>query len=319
MKTKLIPLLTLVLASRAWAQVEVLPPDFTLFGKTSGEYLVELHQYIDVLSTNGDYLLPKAVRSATEPVCFLQRPFFGVAPPGGVQTYFIPDDVYVYFPIAHYAFDNIGNVPPWTIEQLRDALASVVDKFTAVHATIDGVVLPNLLTYRTESPVFATFYPTNDNIITVLWGQPFEGWDDPVVGAGFLLMLKPLPAGVHDFQTGADLGGVLNLAFERHFQIHSLAPPDWLAHETEALAGLVTDSSLSPRRQRHFLHELVDAEKAFQRNHLRHGSQQLEEFQKKVRHELAWSDAPLAVQLIESAQRIIDLAASHLKDRRHEQ
>src|SRR4051812_43818351 len=133
MKAKIALLLSLLAACRALAQVEVLPPDFTLFGKTSGDYLAELHRYLEPLSTNGDYLFPKAVISATDPVCFLQRPYFGVAPPNGVQTYFVPDDVYVYFPIVHYAFDNVGNDPPWTIEQLRDALKAVVDSITGLH------------------------------------------------------------------------------------------------------------------------------------------------------------------------------------------
>src|SRR5438445_1193649 len=92
MKTTLTLLFSLVLTASLQAQVTVLPPHFTLFGKTSGEYLAEFHQYIDPLSTNGDYLLPKAVPSATEPVYFLQRPFFDVPPPNGIQTYFIPDD-----------------------------------------------------------------------------------------------------------------------------------------------------------------------------------------------------------------------------------
>lgn len=220
MKTKLTLLLTLILLASARAQVQVLPPDFTLFGKTSGEYLAELDQYIQPLSTNEDYLLPKAVPSATDRVYFLQRPSFNLAPPVGIQSYFIPDDVYVFFPLAYYTFDNIGNDPLWTIAQLREAVASVVDNITGLHATIDGVALTNLLDHRTETPVYSVFYPTNDNIITVLLRQPFEGLDDPVVGGGYPLMLAPLPVGVHDFRTGAAIGGVIDLKYERHFQIH---------------------------------------------------------------------------------------------------
>ncbi len=248
MKTKLTLLLGLTLIASASAQVQVLPPDFTLFGKTSGEYLAELHQYLDPLSTNGDYLLPKAVPSATDPVYFLQRPYFGVAPPGGVQTYFIPDDVYVFFPIVNYAFDNIGTDPPWTVEQLRDALASVVDTFTAVHATIDGVALTNLLDYRTEAPVFSIFYPTNDNIITVLLGEPYEGLDDPVVAAGYMLMLKPLAVGLHDFRTGAAIGGVNDFKFERHYQInvfHTNHAP--VADASATVTRIISPDNLSAR------------------------------------------------------------------------
>src|ERR1043166_6466085 len=171
--------------SPARAQVQVLPPDFTLFGKTSRDYLVELYQAILPLSTNGDYLLPRAVPSATEPVYFLQRPSFGVAAPVGIQTYFIPDNVYVCFPITYYAFDNIDTDPPWTIDQLRQALDAVVDTITNVYAIIDNVAVPNASDYRTRTPVFSIFFPTNDNIISAILGHPFEGLDDPVVGEGY--------------------------------------------------------------------------------------------------------------------------------------
>ncbi len=221
MKTKLILSLSLLLIASARAQVQVLPPDFTLFGKTSGEYLAELDQILLPFTTNGDYLLPKAVPSAFGPVDFLQRPFFGVPPPVGIQTYFVPDNVYVFFPIIHFAFDNVGNAELMTPGELSDQLNSVLDTVTNLHATIDGVALTNLFAYRTESPVFSIFFPTNDNIYTVyLGGVPFEGLDDPVVAGGFTLMLAPLPVGLHDFLTGAAVGGVNNFKIERHFQIH---------------------------------------------------------------------------------------------------
>src|SRR6266852_6295354 len=149
MKIKLTLLLSLLLIASARAEVQVLPPDFTLFGKTSADYLVEYDQTILPFTTNGDYLLPKTVPSATEPVYFPQRNFLGIIPPNGIQTYFIPDDVYVYLPI--FDFDNVGNAVLMTPEQLRDQLNSVVDTVTNLHVTIDGVALTNLLAYRTES------------------------------------------------------------------------------------------------------------------------------------------------------------------------
>jgi len=213
MKTKLILSLSVLLIYSARAQVQVLPPDFALFGKTSGEYLAELDQVLLPFTTNGDYLLPKAVPSAAGPVYFLQRPFF--------------------VPIIHFAFDNVGNAIIMTPAELRDQLDSVLDTVTNVHATIDGVALTNvhamidgveltnLLDYRTESPVFSIFFPTNDNIYTVYQGGvPYEGLDDPVVAGGFPLMLAPLSVGLHDFRTGAAVGGVNNFQIERHYQIH---------------------------------------------------------------------------------------------------
>src|SRR5258708_30544544 len=109
MKTKITLLLSLLLIASARAQVQVLPPDFTLFGKTSADYLVEYDQTFLPFTTNGDNLFPKAFPSATEPVYLLQRNFFDIIPPNSIQTYFLPDDVYLYVPLVHFNFDNVDN------------------------------------------------------------------------------------------------------------------------------------------------------------------------------------------------------------------
>ncbi len=243
MKISLTLFFSLIFAA-AEAQVQVLPPDFTLFGKTSADYLVEYDQTILPFTTNGDYLLPKVVPSATEPVYFPQRIFIGVAPGVGIQTYFIPDDVYVYLPIVHFDFDNVGNAVLMTPEQLRDQVNSVVDTVTNLHVTIDGVALTNLLAYRTESPVFSIFFPTNDNILSWLLGQPVEGLDDPVVAGGYLIMLAPLPVGLHDFRTCGCIGGVNNFCFERHYQMnvfHTNHPP--VADASATLGRVISRNS----------------------------------------------------------------------------
>ena len=248
MKTKILLGLAATFALSLEAQVRVLPPDFTLFGKTSREYLVEYLQATEPLSTNGDYLLPKVIPSLTDPVYFLQRPHFGVAPPNGIQTYFVPDNVYVFVSIFTYSFDNIGNVPPWTLEELRDALRAALDDVSELHAIIDGMTVTNLFAHRIESPIFSIYYPNSDNIITVLLQQPYEGLDEPVVAGGFPMMLAPLPVGLHDFQTGAMVGGPLGLSYARHYQIQVYPanhPP--VADVTATLVRVISPNSHNAR------------------------------------------------------------------------
>src|SRR5580765_1394228 len=162
MKTKLVLLVFLGFAAVGEAQVQVLPPGFTLFGKTSADFLVEYDQALIPLSTNEDFSFPKAVPSTTGPVYFLHRPNFGVPVPSITQTYFIPDNVYVYFAVLYYSFDNIGNDVPWTVGELKDALKATLDAVTELHAIIDGVAVTNLFAYRAESPVFSIFFPSSD-------------------------------------------------------------------------------------------------------------------------------------------------------------
>jgi hypothetical protein len=299
-------LLATMLAGSVEAQ-ELLPPDFVLFGRTSSEYIADYLQYMLPLSTNGDYLLPNAGTLANDPVYFLQRPLFGTPPPG-VQTYFIPDEVYVCFPIVFFWADNVDTIPAFTVEQLRDGLRSIVSTITNVHATIDGVAFTNLASYRVESPVFSVLFPSSDNFYSVILGHPLEGIVDRVIASGYLLMLKPLAAGLHDFRIGATIGGANNFSFERHFQINSLTLPQFLARETDKVAGLLGSSSLQQNQQRSLLASLNAAKASFESENLRAGINQLRAFQNKVQAQVAQNNPTLAEQLSSSAEQLIDRA-----------
>jgi hypothetical protein len=310
MKKMFVLWLATVLTGSVNAEVELLPPDAVLFGKTRGEYLAEYVQYAVPLSTNGDYLLPNAGALGDDPVYFLQRPLFG-APLPGVQTYFVPDDVYVCFPIVFFWGDNVDVFPPLTPDELRNGLKGFVDTITNVHATIDGVALTNLADTRTESPIFATFFPSSDNFYTQILGHPFEGWNDPMVACGYFLMLQPLLAGVHDFRVGAGVGGG-GFTFERHFQVQSVPLSAMLSHQTEQLALNVKNSGLKANRQQPLLASLNAAKAALDAQNFRTALNQLQAFQHKVRAQVAPGDQSFAEQLTEAAQRIISKATAQL-------
>ncbi len=309
MKTKLALLLSSILIPSLQAQV--LPPDFTLFEKTSGDYAAEWYQYIYSISTNGDYLFPDASPLADDRVYFLQRTIF-YEPSLGIQTYTVPDDVYLFFPILSYEWDNVGTDPPLTIPELRQTIHAVVDRITDVHAVIDGIPLTNLLAYRTESPVFSVFLPTADNFFSLIFARPIIGLVDPMVAEGYLIMLKPLPPGLHDVRTGYTIGEPNGFSRERHYQIRSVPVSQILARQTEQLGASVTSSALSSNRQRRLLATLKGAAKSFDRGHARSGIRHLRAFQKKVRHEITRIDPILAEQLIKAAQQIIDRASRDL-------
>ena len=301
-----------MLASSVTAQVEVLPPDYNLFGKTSGDYTAEWSYYFAGQSSNWDCAFPDASPLSDERVYFLQRPLF-FDQVSCFQTYFVPDDVYVFLPIISRAWDNVDVMPPYTLEQLRDLLRADVDSITNVLATIDGVPLPNPLAYRTESPFFSMYFRTSDNIYTILLQRPFDGLVDPIIAGGYFLMLKPLPAGLHDVQTAYAFGQPINVKKERHYQIYSLTVPEFLAHKTERLRGLVTNSSLPINHQRPLLATLNVAKTSFETENFQAGLGQLGAFQNKVRAQVERSDQQLADQLAGAAQQIIDRAPREQK------
>jgi len=303
--------LSLTFASSLRAQVEVLPPDFELFGKSSGDYAAEWFEYIYPLSTNGDYLLPHAGPLNDERVYFLQR-VVAYVPRPGIQTYYVPDDVYVCFPIVIYEWDNIYTFPLLTVEELRDGVRSFVDDITGVSATVDGQVFTNLLGYRSQTPVFSVNFPSSDNIYTFILDHPLEGLVDPMVGDGYLLMLKPLSPGLHDFRTGYTIGAPDGFSIERHFQVYSLTLAERLAKETEQLTAMVAESSLPSTRKQPLLVTLNAAKASFTSGELLTAANQLHAFQNKVRVQVAPSDQSFAEQLTDAAQKIIAKATAQL-------
>jgi hypothetical protein len=300
------------LATALRAQVEVLPPDFSLFGKTSGDYCAEYHQYTYPISTNEDYLFPEAGPLSDERVYYLHRPGFP-SPTLGIQTYYVPDDVYVYFPVIGQSWDNVEVLTPFTLEQLRDALRANVDDITVVRFNIDGVQLADPFAYRTESPFYTVYFPTADNIYSLILGRPFEGLVDPQISGGYLLMLKPLPPGLHDVHTAYSFRPPNDLTRERHYQIISLPVPQFLGHKTAQLAASVAGSSLAPDRRQPLLATLNPAKASFDSGHLDTGSNQLRAFQNKVRAQVGRSDQLLADDLTQAAQKIIDRATRELQ------
>jgi hypothetical protein len=298
-------ILTTALTSSLRAQVEVLPPDFVLFGKTSGDYCAEYHQYTFPISTNEDYLFPEVGPLSDERVYYLHRPtfFFETL---GIQTYYVPDDVYVYFPVIAQSWDNVDVFPPLTPEQLRDTLRAAVDAITVVRFNIDGVQLADPFAYRTESPFYSVYFPTADNIYSLLLERPFEGLVDPQISGGYLLMLKPLPPGLHDVHTAYSFRAPNDFTRERHYQIISLPAPQFLAHKTRQLAASVAGSSVTPNRQQALLASVNGAEAAFNSNNLRGAINHLRAFARIVRAQVARNDQVLADQLIAAAQNIID-------------
>ena len=296
---------TLVCSSKA--QVEVLPPDFTLFDKTDGDYCADWNIYFLEHPTNLDYLFPDAGPLSDQRVYFLERlPFY--YPSLGVQTYFVPDDVYVYLPIIARANDNTDVSPPLSPEELRDGLHAVLDLISAPKAVIDGVPLADPASYLTESPFYSMFFATTDNYYNLEAGHPILGLVDPEVAGGYMLMLKPLPDGLHDVQTAYTFGEPNGFTRERHYQIYSLPVPQYLAHQTDRLASQITNSDGAAQRLRPLLATLVAATRSFTSANFRVGINQVRAFEKIVNTQVAGSDPDLAARLTQGAEQIIQKA-----------
>ncbi len=85
-----------------------------------------------------------------------------------------------------------------TEQELRDCAKSMQDSVSGVHASLDGIKIPNLEKYRIQTVLFNFTLPQN-NILN-LTSQTTESVSD-----GNWLFLKPLPAGIHELTVKGDI------------------------------------------------------------------------------------------------------------------
>ncbi len=126
------------------------------------------------------------------------------------RTITVPSGSRLFFPILNAEWDNVGFIPPMTVEELYQAAAAVVNSTSELHASIDGQPVENLFSYRVKSNPFCYTLPATDNI------AQFFGLDGflssfacpsgfcicPAVSDGFWLLTTPLPVGQHTINFG---------------------------------------------------------------------------------------------------------------------
>ncbi len=313
MKTRIILLLSLAFMAPAWAGV--LPNDAVVDGRTIGEWGAEWWKWGFSLSTNQHPLFDPDGSNAhvgqpDGPVFFLAGQFGVPSPSIATRTFTMPEGKYLFHPVLNvYAGDPLDPLP---IELRFDAAAAFINGFTELHASIDGVAVPNLPSHRAASPVFTFEFPSCDNIMTVNNGFCISGFVDNLLTDGFWLMIEPLPPGEHVINFGFTVG-TPPFASQLDITDTITVVPVSLEQRVEQLIASVAAANLPRNRQRPLLATLRVATKSFARDHLKTGIRHLRAFQKKVRHEINRIDPTLAEQLIAAAQQIIDRANQNLE------
>lgn len=105
----------------------------------------------------------------------------------------------LFFPIINTGWINIPELGdnPWSDEQQEFAssfIAPFIDNAFNLSVTVDGVEVPDLMDYRTQTSDTGEYmitFPENN-----LWGIP-AGIYGPAVDDGIYVMLKPLKRGLH--------------------------------------------------------------------------------------------------------------------------
>jgi hypothetical protein len=208
-----IPALTLLLAAafviftgvagRASADVPVvLPLDKPHFGKTYGEWAATWWQWALKYPVKNNPLFDETGKRAQ--IGNQGQMFFlgGVFNASGTvtRTIKVPAKIALFFPVLNYEADNFFNNPPidppLDIAGLRQLAASFMDPAIDLFVELDGNSIPNVNSYRFQSPVFGVHMPQNNVYQEFGYSAP-PGEYAPMVDDGYYIMLAPLSAGPH--------------------------------------------------------------------------------------------------------------------------
>lgn len=314
MKTKS-PLLLVTFMLAAAADAQVLTNDAVLDGKTLGEWSAEWWKWIlpipveqnPAFDPDGSFA---NVGQPDGPVFFLAKGYN--VNRIGHRAFTVPEGKYLFMPLLTYYADNINSCPPcYSVQELRDQAKAAIDPVTNLHATVDGIAIPDLFSHRNISPVFSINFLSTNNLVSWGNGIPFAGLDDPMAADGFYLMLEPLTPGLHVLNFGAIVGPPINLIFDMTDTITVIPEP--LPDRVQRLVTTLSASALPEKQRQPLLVTLNAAKASFDSKNLRAGINQLAAFQNKVRAQWARNDQALADLLIEAAQEIMDKAAAQLR------
>lgn len=180
------------------AELTVLAPDESYAGLTRGEWDARWWQWAtsmpEEINPNFDPTGERCGYGQFGPVFFTPA---GLAPS--------PDDgaapIRCVVPEGTGLFVSLGGTECSTVEpppyfgrneaELRECAALQSDTFTSVEATVNGVDLPDIERYRTDSPLFTLNFP-EDNFFGVPEGAALS------VSNGYSLLIAPPPPGEYD-------------------------------------------------------------------------------------------------------------------------
>jgi hypothetical protein len=182
----------------AQESVKPLPPEDRAYGLSLGEWIAAWWQWIGSIPTSTN---PQTDTTGTRagvgqrmPVWFLPNSF---DPKDVTRTVFIPAGAAIFW--AGPSSTALHHPGDRNEQQMRDELATYVreflDQFTVMDVSVNGVPIPDVKSYRAQTPLFNLVLPPNN-----IWDITVAAGKDPrLVGVaeGFGFILPPLPVGKH--------------------------------------------------------------------------------------------------------------------------
>ena len=192
--------------------VKIFPPDSRPFGLTYGEWTAKWWQWAYSLPEETNPMVDQDGRNCANnqngPVWFLAGTGGGAV----TRECAIPSDKGILIPIINVECDSAAGPAIETEADLRSCAKADQDSVLTKEITINGVNIPNLDSYRFQSPLFNLTYPENN--IAGIAPQTATAISD-----GYWILLEPLPPGTHEIHFKAALGdptaiGTTNFALD---------------------------------------------------------------------------------------------------------
>jgi hypothetical protein len=200
------------------AQAHVLHPHATVAGKTIGEWSAEWWKWAFSFSVPHDPFTDATGANAnlgqSGEVFFIA----GTAGGNAERTFTVPTGRFILIPLVNAELAQVDEPPGTSAAQVRHDVTAIADQIDQLHATIDGVTVPDLFSHREISPDFTAVIAANN-----AFGEP-AGPSGIAVADGYWLMLTPLSA---NEQHTIDFGGAATaLGFSVDVRIHITATAD---------------------------------------------------------------------------------------------
>jgi hypothetical protein len=131
------------------------------------------------------------------------------------RTCTMPAGKQVFFPVMNADVDNVWDPPTsYTVDELRQMATAAMDDPVSLEATIDGVAIQDLASYRVQSGPFA--YTLPDGNLYQSWGLDVPaGTYSPAIADGYWLLHTPFPPGEHvvHFSGESSFGFALDVTY----------------------------------------------------------------------------------------------------------
>jgi hypothetical protein len=181
----------------------IVPPGSVYDGKTYGEWSASWWQWAFSIPASNNPLLDKTGADCgagqSGSVWFLAG-VLNISGKAVRNECTVPANTALFFPVLNVEWDNYLCTVPDThygVPQLRDIAKTIADAATDMSATIDGVSVRNVPSYRAVSPVFSITLPSDNVLQAVGCNDAYPGTYSPAVGNGYYLLLAPLTPGPH--------------------------------------------------------------------------------------------------------------------------